>query len=61
MANIRPILRRPNQTIDDAVALQKQIAEKSRCDMLELMRAEWRQEANRRRQQNASNKLGKEE
>jgi hypothetical protein len=61
MAYIRPILRRPNQTIDDAVTLQKQFAEKSRLDMLELMRAEWRQEANRRGQQSTSNILGTEE
>ena len=58
---IRPILRRPNQTIDDAVALQKQIAEKCRLDMLELMRAELRQDANRKVEQRASNILRKEE
>lgn len=58
---IRPILRRSNQTIDEAVALGKQIAEKSRLDMLELMRAELRIEANRRIKQRARNTLGKEE
>jgi hypothetical protein len=58
---IRPILRRPNQTIDDAVALQKELAEKSRLDMLELMRAELRKESDRRVQRRASNTLGQEE
>ena len=61
MTYIRPILRRSNQTIDEAVAMGKQIAEKSRLNMLELMRAELRIEAHRRVEQKASNTLGKEE
>jgi hypothetical protein len=60
MTYIRPILRRSNQTIEDAVNLQKQIAEKNRLDMLELMRTELRSEASRRIQQRARNRLGKE-
>jgi hypothetical protein len=60
MTYIRPILRRSNQTIEDAVNLQKQMAEKNRLDMLELMRTELRSEASRRIQQRARNRLGKE-
>jgi hypothetical protein len=60
MTYIRPILRRSNQTIEDAVNRQKQMAEKNRLDMLELMRTELRSEASRRIQQRARNRLGKE-
>lgn len=56
MSRIRPILRRSNQTIHEALEKSRALGEKNRLELLELIRAEMHEESNRRLEQKRLNK-----